>query len=78
MRKMSDPMKEREYQDEARRLAQLPSDEQAAYLAWQRQIASDPKVIESAVTTVVRAAPSLAGAGQASSLPFAEFLPVAL
>ena len=41
---MADALKEQEYRDEARRLAQLPKAEQRAIVAWHRDIAADPKV----------------------------------
>jgi hypothetical protein len=41
---MIDPAKEREYREEAARLAQLPKAEQRAIIAWHRDIAANPKV----------------------------------
>jgi hypothetical protein len=38
------PEQEQEYRAEAKRLAELPDAEQAAYLAWQKDIASNAKL----------------------------------
>jgi hypothetical protein len=41
---MPEPDKEQEYRAEAERLALLPQEEQAAVIAWHRDIAGNPKV----------------------------------
>ena len=38
------PEQAQEYRQEAARMAQLPKVEQAAYLAWQRDIAGNPRL----------------------------------
>jgi hypothetical protein len=41
---MPDPATDDEFRQEAERLAQLPRDEQDAILAWQRDLAANPKL----------------------------------
>ena len=41
---MPDPSKEQENHEEAERLAQLPAEEQAAIVAWHRDIADNPRL----------------------------------